>query len=277
MNTNLWRLGTAAAAVILLATGLPLAIRAELPPDAYERMQADADEAIEVEITSVRTKAGGAEYSQVTTEAKVLGVQRSKSGLKKDESIVIEYDIFDVAKKKPGWAGPSSPTLVKKSGSYMAFLKATKGKPYAIAAMGRSFLAITVVKFAQSNGKVLSVADDSDESGTPIVVADSNSSLAQQWKVVNDGRFLKLVNRKSGKVLDVFEASMDEGVKIILWDEKHEDFDNQRWSWEGPETARRLKSKSSGLVLDVDSNGNVIQKKADGKAKNQTWSIKEVK
>jgi hypothetical protein len=133
------------------------------------------------------------------------------------------------------------------------------------------------VKIALADGKVLSVADDSEEGGAQVVVVKDGPSQAQQWKIVKDGTFLKLVNRKSGKVLDVFEESKDEGTKIIIWEDKSEGTDNQRWSWEGEEKAKRLKSKSSELVLDVDDTGNVIQKKADDKAKNQLWTVKELK
>jgi hypothetical protein len=133
------------------------------------------------------------------------------------------------------------------------------------------------VKIALADGKVLSVADDSEEAGAAVVVVKDGDSKAQQWKIVEDGKFLKIVNRKSGKVLDVYEDSKDEGTKIIIWEEKFEGTDNQRWSWEGTGKARRLKSKHSELVLDVDDKGNVIQKKADEKAKGQMWTVKEVK
>jgi hypothetical protein len=133
------------------------------------------------------------------------------------------------------------------------------------------------VKIALADGKVLSVEGDSEEAGAQVVVAKDGDSKAQQWKIVEDGKFLKIVNRKSGKVLDVFEDSKDEGTKIIIWDEKSEGTDNQRWTWEGKGKAKRLKSKSSELVLDVDETGKVIQKKADEKAKGQLWTVKEVK
>jgi hypothetical protein len=133
------------------------------------------------------------------------------------------------------------------------------------------------VKLVLADGKVLSVADDSEEAGAQVVAVKDGDSKAQQWKVVKDGEFLKLVNRKSGRVLDVFEESKDEGTKIIIWDDKSEGNDNQRWSWEGTGKAKRLKSKSSELVLDVEENGNVVQKKADEKAKGQLWTVKEVK
>jgi hypothetical protein len=126
-------------------------------------------------------------------------------------------------------------------------------------------------------GKVLTVVDDSDEAGAQTVLAADGESKSRQWQLVKDGDYYKLVNRKSSKVLDVFEDSRDEGVAIIQWDDKPEENDNQRWSWEGSGTDRRLKSKSSGLVLDVEADGKVIQRKADEKAKGQLWRVIEVK
>ena len=126
-------------------------------------------------------------------------------------------------------------------------------------------------------GKVLAVADDSDEAGAQAVLARDEAGEARQWKLEKDGDHYKLVNRKSGKVLDVSGESIDEGTPIIVWDDKPDGNDNQRWSWEGEGQARRLKAKSSGLVLDVDSEGKVVQRKADDTAKGQLWRVTEVK
>jgi hypothetical protein len=125
-------------------------------------------------------------------------------------------------------------------------------------------------------GKVLAVTDDSEDAGARAVLAKDEENKARQWQIVKDGEHLKIVNRKTGKVLDVNENSKDEGAEIIQWDEKTEDNDNQRWSWDGKGDDRRLKSKNSGLVLDV-SDGKVIQKKADEKAKGQLWKVVDVK
>jgi Ricin-type beta-trefoil lectin domain-like len=134
------------------------------------------------------------------------------------------------------------------------------------------------VKLVQADtGKVLSVADNSEEAGAKIVVAKDESSEPQQWKLEKDGDYYKIVNRKTGKVLDVEMESKDEGASIIQWDDKAESNDNQRWSWQGNGKSRQLKSKSSDLVLDVDDNGMVIQRKADDNAKQQLWQVVEVK
>jgi hypothetical protein len=128
-----------------------------------------------------------------------------------------------------------------------------------------------------STGKVLAVADNSDEAGAKAVLAKDDGGKGQQWKLEKDGDHYKIVNRKSGKVLDVNMDSKDEGADIIQWEEKTEDNDNQRWSWEGKDKDRRLKSKSSNLVLDVGDEGAVVQRKADEKSKAQLWRVVEVK
>jgi len=49
------------------------------------------------------------------------------------------------------------------------------------------------------------------------------------------------------------------------------------WSWEGDGKSRRLKSKSSGPVLDVGEEGAIVQKKAGDKVKTQLWQVVEIK
>jgi hypothetical protein len=127
-------------------------------------------------------------------------------------------------------------------------------------------------------GKVLAVTDDSEESGARTVLAKlDEDNKAQQWEVKKDGKHFSLVNRKSGKVLDVNEDSKEEGAAIIIWDAKDEGVDNQRWAWVGECKERQLKGKSSELVLDIDDEGRLVQKKPDDKSKKQLWRIEEVK
>jgi hypothetical protein len=128
-----------------------------------------------------------------------------------------------------------------------------------------------------ATGKVLAVADDSEEAGARVVLAKDEAKEARHWRLEKDGDHLKVVNRKSGKVLDVYENSKDDGGQIIQWDEKAEDNANQRWAWTGAGDERRLKSKDSGLVLDVDADGKVVQKKPDDNATSQLWRVVEVK
>ena len=128
-------------------------------------------------------------------------------------------------------------------------------------------------------GKVLSIADNSEADEAKAVLAKDDGSQSSHWKIVKDGEHLKLVNRKSEKVLDVKDQSKDEDGQIVQWEDKSNDNDNQRWSWVGDEKekSRRLKSKWSELVLDVGDGGTIVQKKADEKAKTQLWKVVEVK
>ena len=56
--------------------------------------------------------------------------------------------------------------------------------------------------------------------------------------------------------------------------------DNQRWTWVGDsknaDKGRRIRSKSSGLVLDVEPDGRVVQRNADESAKSQLWRVVEI-
>ena len=128
------------------------------------------------------------------------------------------------------------------------------------------------------SGKVLGVEGDSDDAEAHCVLAKDEEKVARQWKVEKDGDWLKLVHVKSGKVLDVNNVSTDEGAHLIIWDDKGTDgIDNQRFQWDGKGDEKRLKAKNSGLVLDVDGDGHVVQKKADEKNKKQVWKVVLVK
>ena len=147
-----------------------------------------------------------------------------------------------------------------------------------------------------ATGKVLTVEDDATDSGARAVLNKDNDESARQWKLEADGDYLKLTNRKSELALDVSGESTDDGGIIIVWDDKAADGnDNQRWTWEPNKKAKpgadggkptadslfseaggKLKSKSSGLVLNVDSDGGIIQSNPDDSAKSQLWRIVEV-
>jgi hypothetical protein len=158
-------------------------------------------------------------------------------------------------------------------------------------------------------GKVLSVADSSMDDEAAIVliedkpVKDSKDAAQQKkakaatWKLDKDGDHWKVTNRNSGKVLDVSGDSKDDGTIIIQYNEKanEEGNDNQRWAWveikaddaKSADASKadaskaaptgRIKSKSSSLVLDADSDGTIVQRSANSKSKSQIWQIVEIK
>ena len=76
----------------LLATSVVL--RAALPMSVYQDMQNKAPEALQIEIISVKSTVNESERQTETrfeATAKVIGVTRSKTGLKKGDTITIKY------------------------------------------------------------------------------------------------------------------------------------------------------------------------------------------
>ncbi|SEH03636.1 endo-1,4-beta-xylanase [Nonomuraea solani] len=83
-----------------------------------------------------------------------------------------------------------------------------------------------------------------------------------------------LVNRNSGKALDVYNSSTADGARITQWTRNNGN--QQQWQFVSSETGwYRLKSRLSGKVLDVynfsTANGGAIVQWADGNGTNQQW------
>ena len=138
-----------------------------------------------------------------------------------------------------------------------------------------------------ASGKTLGVADDSvdDEAQATLTggaPGKEKDAAARQWRVEKTGGALRLVNRKSGKALDVSGFSSDEDAAIIQYQLKTSDEGNtnQLWIWAGDRkdanSGRRLTSASSNLVLDVDADGNAVQRRSSETAKSQLWKLVEV-
>src|SRR5262245_26651209 len=140
----------------------------------------------------------------------------------------------------------------------------------AIAADGKS---VKLVHCA--TGKVMAVLGDTAESGARSVLAKDELVEARRWRVETDGPHVRLIHVKSGRVLDVYENSTEDGAPIIIWNDKN-GAANQLWVWDAKGGEGRLVSKLSGLVLDVDAKGLLIQRKADSKARSQLWRTREV-
>jgi hypothetical protein len=131
---------------------------------------------------------------------------------------------------------------------------------------------------------VLDVKDASLENDAKIIISAKGKSESQQWKMVKVGDFVKFVNRKSGKLLDVPGFSTDEGTDLIQWEDNGGT--NQQWTVEAPAKDKSdkgvfIKSRSSGLVVDVaeasrEDGARVIQWSYHGE-KNQLWELIEVK
>ncbi len=113
---------------------------AELPPYVYQQQQAKAPEALELKILSVqvrKTEDGRDTHSDVTVQARVQKVERSKTNLKPGDSIRLEYHRTVRTVPMPR---PSELPLLRKGQTISAFLQ-RKGrtKIYVPAAGGKSF------------------------------------------------------------------------------------------------------------------------------------------
>jgi hypothetical protein len=100
--------------------------------------------------------------------------------------------------------------------------------------------------------------------------------LPAQAATVDTGASYVLVNRNSGKALDVYNAATNDGARIIQW--TRNDNANQQWQFvDSGSGYYRLKSKSSGKVLDVSNNSTAdsaaVVQWTDNNSNNQQWRL----
>ncbi|MCK2218508.1 RICIN domain-containing protein [Actinomadura sp. ATCC 31491] len=93
---------------------------------------------------------------------------------------------------------------------------------------------------------------------------------------VDTNAWYVLVNRNSGKALDVYNSSTADGARITQW--TRNDGNNQQWQFvDSGGGYYRLKSRVSGKVLDVynfsTANGAAVVQWADGNGVNQQWRL----
>jgi beta-xylosidase len=93
---------------------------------------------------------------------------------------------------------------------------------------------------------------------------------------VDTNAWYVLVNRNSGKALDVYNLSTADGGRITQWTRNNGN--NQQWQFvDSGGGYYRIKSRHSGKVLDVynfsTANGAAIVQWADGNGTNQQWRL----
>lgn len=105
--------------ILLLAIlFLPL-LRAELPPSAYERMQAAATEVVEIEVLRVEVEPGEAAGSQnIRLMALVNKVTRT-ANVKENDLIKIQYTVTG---REKGWTGPGEIPILEEKDKTLAYL-----------------------------------------------------------------------------------------------------------------------------------------------------------
>ncbi|GAA2319555.1 non-reducing end alpha-L-arabinofuranosidase family hydrolase [Nonomuraea roseoviolacea subsp. roseoviolacea] len=93
---------------------------------------------------------------------------------------------------------------------------------------------------------------------------------------VDTNAWYVLVNRNSGKALDVYNLSTADGGRITQW--TRNDQNQQQWQFvDSGGGYYRIRSRHSGKVLDVynfsTANGGAIVQWADGNGTNQQWRL----
>jgi phenylpyruvate tautomerase PptA (4-oxalocrotonate tautomerase family) len=96
-------------------------LQAELPPSAYEAMQAKAPEYFKIEILRVDVAPGETPIQQsVQLVALISEVLRTASGAKPNEIINIVYTVTEHPR---GWAGPGPIPIPREKERTVAYLK----------------------------------------------------------------------------------------------------------------------------------------------------------
>jgi hypothetical protein len=106
--------------LLMLFLFVPL-LRAELPPSAYEAMQAKAPEYFKIEILRVDVAPGETPTQQnVQLVALINQVLRSASGAKPNEIINIVYSVTEHPRS---WAGPGPVPIPREKEQTVAYLR----------------------------------------------------------------------------------------------------------------------------------------------------------
>ncbi|GAA4601260.1 hypothetical protein BJY16_003824 [Actinoplanes octamycinicus] len=111
--------------------------------------------------------------------------------------------------------------------------------------------------------------------GGAVAITASQASAA----TINTSASYVLVNRNSGKALDVYNLATTDGAKIVQW--ARNDQTQQQWQFvDSGGGYYRLKSKLSGKVLDVlnlsTADGGAIVQWTDNNTTNQQFSVQDV-
>jgi hypothetical protein len=127
------------SSVVLAMIALILAgstARAELPPGSYDSLRIAAQEALVIETANVTSRTLRDGRIEVVVTARVMSVERSKTGLARGAMISIRYDTYPQGSAPPG---PQQLPVLRKGEFYPAFLNADGAKAFSPAAYGESF------------------------------------------------------------------------------------------------------------------------------------------
>ncbi len=116
---------------------LPCLVFAELPPSAYESMQAKASDYVKIEVLRVDVEPGSEPNQQkIQMVAMVTEVIRSASDIKPSDIINISYVVTD---HPAGWAGPGAIPILSEKQATIAYLQKEESGDFTPAAGRMSF------------------------------------------------------------------------------------------------------------------------------------------
>lgn len=100
---------------------LPILAFAELPPSAYETMQAKAPEYLKIQVMRVDIEPGqNPEEQKVVMMALVDAVDRTGSNIKVGDFVTIGYTVIE---RPRGWAGPGEVPILAENDKTIAYLE----------------------------------------------------------------------------------------------------------------------------------------------------------
>jgi membrane-associated protease RseP (regulator of RpoE activity) len=187
---------------------IPALLRAELPPGAYEELLKDAQEVLDVQITKV-TPAGDLSPGepQFACSAKVLRVDRSKSGVKVGDSIQFKSYYVTEATRRSGWAGPQVPPRLAVGQSWRVSLNADKaGEPFRLAAFGRSFQPLASKPAPNDSPDRLGVMASPAQGGGLQIASVSRRSIGDKLGLRPGDRVLEINGAPVNSVAEVASA-----------------------------------------------------------------------
>ncbi|MBQ3110861.1 MAG: RICIN domain-containing protein [Clostridia bacterium] len=126
--------------------------------------------------------------------------------------------------------------------------------------VGGKFITLTM------DGKNLIVDEETNE----IVLSDETSDVAQWEAVAVGSTAFTLINKKTGKAIDVPNESKEAGVKLSQYTSNKKD--HQIYSFEETEGGVKLKNKNSGMYLTI-KDGVAYQEEAADSGQVFTYTV----
>ena len=133
-------------------------------------------------------------------------------------------------------------------------------------------------RIQNANSKLVLGVAGKTELGTEVIQVPLNKSAeGQQWKFVKKGNVYEIINKKSGKALNVRDGSKSENAPLIQWNARSKG-ENQRWSLEKNGDSFSLIAQHSGMAIGILNRSKepgiqVVQLRTRKNAKNQLFDL----